>query len=75
MEMFYVSAGAISELIARWITQNLLEVRTVIGATETKENLDESMTDLSDAEWAAEADKLSVGSSEEAVIIQGIITI
>jgi hypothetical protein len=49
-------------------------VRTLIGSTEeTNENPDESMANLSDAELAPEADKLSVGSLEEIVVIQGII--
>jgi hypothetical protein len=49
-------------------------VRTLIGSTEeTNENSDESMANLSDAELAPEADKLSVGSLEEIVVIQGII--
>lgn len=49
-------------------------MRTLIGSTEeTNENSDESMANLSDAELAPEADKLSVGSLEEIVVIQGII--
>jgi hypothetical protein len=48
-------------------------VSIVIGSTETKVNSDESITDLSDAELAPEADKLSVGSSEEVVVIQGLM--
>lgn len=57
-------------MIARWVTQNLLEVDTLYGTLETQEDSDQSMTDLKE-ELAAEPDKMSVETSEEVVIIQG----
>lgn len=61
--------GAVTELIARWLTQNLLTVDTLYG--KASEDSDESMADA-DEEVAPEADQLSAGSSEEISIIQGI---
>lgn len=62
--------GAVSELIARWLTQNLLEAEIIFEPAETRENSDQSITDV-DTELAPEADKLSVGTSEESSVIQG----
>lgn len=63
--------GAVSELIARWLTQNLLEAEIIFEPAETRENSDQSITDV-DTELAPEADKLSVGTSEESSVIQDL---
>lgn len=59
-----------SELIARWLTQNLLEAEMIFKPEEKGENSDQSMTDI-DSELAPEADKMSLESSEESTVIQG----
>lgn len=62
-----------TELVARWLTQNLLDIDTVFGPAvrEIKDDSDQSMTEM-ETEQAPEADKLSIGTSEEVAIIQGI---
>ncbi len=66
--------GAVTELVARWLTQNLLEIDTVFGPTapEIKDDSDQSMTEM-ETEQAPEADKLSIGTSEEVIVIQGML--
>ena len=63
-----------TELIARWLTQNLLEAETLFpdrcSSSADDPSQDDSMSEAP-TEWAPEADKISLGSSEEIAVVQG----
>lgn len=73
---FYITEcfclGSVSELIGRWIVQNLLEPTLLFPEQHCTENVSD-MSEDSDrsVEQAPEADKMPVGSSEEVFIIKG----
>ena len=63
-------------MVARWLTQNLLDVPIIFGPTvpETGEDLDQSVTEM-ETELATETEELSIVSSDEAIMIQRMLKI
>lgn len=65
--------GSVTELIARWIVQNLLEPTILFSQSSCSEDVSASPEPDSNCpiEQAPGADKLSIGSSEELVVTRG----
>ena len=68
---FSDTSGAVSELVARWLSTNLLEVDVIFDHRAVEEDAD-SMTDSEKiTEQVPEADSISLESSEELIILEG----
>lgn len=73
---YLFGVGAVSELVARWITQNLLEVSLLFTDPDTGEGSHQAMNIDQDAgpEHASEANIATLECSEEVVVIQGKVS-